>query len=56
LISHALATVTGFPVIINVGVLIAISSFAIVCAAALAILAVPGYLAVRVRPTSVSPA
>ena len=56
LISHALATVTGFPVIINVGILIAISSFAIVCAAALAILALPGYLAVQVRPTSVSPA
>ncbi len=56
LISHALATVTGFPVVINVGVFIAISSFGIVCAAALAVLAVPGYLAVRVRPTSVSPA
>ncbi len=55
LISHALATVTGFPVVINVGVIIAVSSFAIVCAAALAILAIPGYLAVRVRPTSVSP-
>jgi putative ABC transport system permease protein len=56
LISHALATVTGFPVVISVGVLIAVSSFATVCAAALVILAVPGYLAVRVRPTSVSPA
>ncbi len=56
LISHALATVTGFPVVINVGVLIAISSFGIVCASALAILALPGYLAVQVRPTSVSPA
>jgi putative ABC transport system permease protein len=56
LISRALATVTGFPLIINVGVLIAVSSFAIVCASALAILAVPGYLAVRVRPTSVSAA
>ena len=56
LISHALATVTGFPVIINIGVFIAVSSFAVVCAAALAVLAVPGYLAVRVRPTSVSPA
>ncbi len=56
LISHALATVTGFPIVINVGVFIAVSSFAVVCVAALAVLAVPGYLAVRVRPTSVSPA
>jgi putative ABC transport system permease protein len=56
LISAALATVTGFPIVINIGVFIAVSSFAVVCAAALAVLAVPGYLAVRVRPTSVSPA
>ncbi len=56
LISHALATVTGFPIAIGVGALIAITSFAVVSAAALAIVAVPGYLAVRVRATMVRPA
>jgi putative ABC transport system permease protein len=56
LISHALATVTGFPIVIDVGYINAVFSFAVVCAAALAILAVPGYFAVRVRPTSFSPA
>jgi putative ABC transport system permease protein len=55
LISHALATVTGFPITITVGALIAITSFAVVATAALAIVAVPGYLAVRVRPTTVRP-
>lgn len=52
--SHALATVTGFPIVITVAPLIAVSSFVLVSAAAVAILAVPGYLAVRVRPTMVS--
>jgi putative ABC transport system permease protein len=56
LISHALASVTGFPITISVGALTAISRFALVSAAALAIVAVPGYLAVRVRPTMVKPA
>jgi putative ABC transport system permease protein len=55
-ISHALASVTGFPITISVGALIAISSFALVSAAALAIVAIPGYLAVRIRPTMVKPA
>jgi len=55
LISHALATVTGFPIAIGVGALIAISNFAIVSATALAILAVAGYFAVRVRATLVRP-
>ncbi len=52
--SHALATVTGFPIIITLAPLIAISSVAVVGAVALAILALPGYLAVGVRPTMVS--
>ncbi len=52
--SHALATVTGFPIVITVAPLIAVSSFVLVSAAAVAILAVPGYLAVRVRATMVS--
>jgi putative ABC transport system permease protein len=56
LISDALASVTGFPITNSVGALIAITSFGVVGAAALAIVAVPGYLAVRVRATMVRPA
>jgi putative ABC transport system permease protein len=55
-ISHALTTVTGFPITISVGFLIAIFSFLIVSATALAIVAIPGYLATRVRATMVKPA
>jgi putative ABC transport system permease protein len=55
-ISHALTTVTGFPITISVGVLIAIFSFLIVSATALAMVAIPGYLAARVRATLVRPA
>jgi putative ABC transport system permease protein len=55
-ISHALITVTGFPITISVGVLIAIFSFLIVSATALAVVAIPGYFATRVRPTMVKPA
>jgi putative ABC transport system permease protein len=54
LLSHALASVTGFPIVFSIGGLAALSSFALVSAAAVAILALPGYLAVRVRPTTVS--
>jgi putative ABC transport system permease protein len=56
LLSHALASVTGFPIVFSIGGLQAISSFALVSAAAVAILALPGYLAVRVPPTTVSTA
>jgi putative ABC transport system permease protein len=55
-ISHALATITGFPIIIGVGVLVAILSPAFVSVTALAIVAIPGYATVRVRPTMVKPA
>lgn len=55
-ISHALATVTGFPISISVGVAIAIFGFLGVSATALAIVAAPGYIVVRVRPTMVNPA
>jgi putative ABC transport system permease protein len=48
--SHALLTVTGFPVVSSVGALAAIGSFALVTAAAAAIVAVPGYRAASVRP------
>jgi putative ABC transport system permease protein len=50
LLSHALLTVTGFPVIFSAGVLTAVVSFALVTAAAAAIIAVPGYRAASVRP------
>jgi putative ABC transport system permease protein len=56
LISHALASVTGFPVLFNVGALIALSSFALVCALAVSIVAMAGFLVVRVPPKAVSPA
>jgi putative ABC transport system permease protein len=56
LLSHALASVTGFPVVFSVGGLSALESFAVVSAAATAILSLPGYLAVRVPPTTVSAA
>jgi putative ABC transport system permease protein len=55
LLSHALTTVTDFPLVVGLGPLIALTSVAIVSIAALAIVAVPGYLAVRVRPTMVAP-
>jgi putative ABC transport system permease protein len=50
LLSHALADVTGFPVVFSVGALVAIGSFSLVTAVAVAIVALPGYLAARVRP------
>jgi putative ABC transport system permease protein len=50
LISHALATVTGFPVVFSVGALIAIVSSALVSAVAVAIVALPGYRAASVAP------
>jgi putative ABC transport system permease protein len=54
--SHALANVTGFPVIITLAPFVAVSSLALVSVAAIAVIALPGYLAVRVRPTLASPA
>ena len=54
LLSHALANVTGFPVVFSVGVLVALESVALVSVAAAAIVAVPGYLAAGVR-ASVNP-
>ncbi len=50
LLSHALASVTGFPVVFSIGALVAIGSLALVTAVAVVIIALPGYLAVRVRP------
>jgi putative ABC transport system permease protein len=50
LLSRALVRVTGFPVAFSPGVLIALSSFALVTTTAMLIVAVPGALATRVRP------
>lgn len=50
LLSHALAGVTGFPVVFSVVVLVAVSSLALVTAVAVVIVAVPGFMAARVQP------
>ena len=50
LISHALASVTGFPVVFSVGAPIAIASSVLVSAVAVAIVALPGYRAAGVAP------
>jgi putative ABC transport system permease protein len=55
-ISHALATVTGFPIIVDTRATVALGSLGVVSFAALAIVAIPGYLTVRVRPSVVGPA
>lgn len=53
LLSHALATVTGFPVVVSVGARVALLSFVVVTAVAAAIVAIPGFFASRVRPAIV---
>ncbi|HEY5344221.1 MAG TPA: FtsX-like permease family protein [Solirubrobacteraceae bacterium] len=50
LISHALATVTGFPIVFSAGVLLALVSFALVSVLAVAIVALLGYRAAAVAP------
>jgi putative ABC transport system permease protein len=50
LISHALATVTGFPIVFSAGALIALSSFALVSVVAVALVALLGYRAAAVHP------
>lgn len=50
LISHALASVTGFPVVFSAGAGVAILSFALVGVGSVGIVAVLGYRAVGVRP------
>lgn len=56
LISHALAVATGFPIVFDVGPLIALWNFALLTIAAMLIVAVAGFLVVRVPPRTVSPA
>jgi putative ABC transport system permease protein len=55
-VSHALQSATGFPISLDVEALAALSSFALVSVVAVAIVALPGYLVVRVPPRTVSPA
>lgn len=54
--SHFLASVTGFPVAFNVEGLAALSSFALLTIVTVAVVALPGYLVVRVPPRAASPA
>jgi putative ABC transport system permease protein len=56
LISHALGSVTGLPISLDIETLVALSSFALVSFVAVATVALPGYLVVRVPPSTVSPA
>ncbi|HVR05086.1 MAG TPA: FtsX-like permease family protein [Solirubrobacteraceae bacterium] len=54
--SHVLAVVTGFPILFDVGFLVALSSFALVSVVAVGIVSFAGFLVVRVPPRTVSPA
>lgn len=56
LLSHALVTVTGFPMVFDIEGVAAITSFALVTVTTVAVLAIPGYLVVRVPPSTLSPA
>ncbi len=49
LLSHTLAVVTGFPVVLSIGAPVAVGSFLLVTTVAVLIVAVPGYLATGVR-------
>ncbi len=48
--SHAILSVTGFPVIFSLGLRNALASFLLVSAVAAAIAAIPGYLVARTQP------
>jgi putative ABC transport system permease protein len=50
LLSKALSVVNGFPVMESTHLAAALGNFAVITAAAVAIVAVPGYLAARVPP------
>jgi putative ABC transport system permease protein len=56
LLSRALVSVTGFPISLHVEGLVALTSFALVSVATLAIVSLPGYFVVCVPPRTVSPA
>jgi putative ABC transport system permease protein len=50
LLSHALVSVTGFPVVISANVLVALGSFVLVTAVAAICVAIPGFRAAGVAP------
>jgi putative ABC transport system permease protein len=50
LLSRALSAITGFPLVFSLGALVAIASFASVTLIAVAMIAIPGWLAARVAP------
>jgi putative ABC transport system permease protein len=54
--SHFLSTVTGFPIVFNIEGVAAITSFALVNFTTVAVLAIPGYLVVRVPASTAAPA
>jgi putative ABC transport system permease protein len=54
--SYALASVTGLPISLGVETVVAVTSFLIVAVIAVGVVTVPGYLVVRVPPSTVSPA
>jgi putative ABC transport system permease protein len=56
LLSRALVSVTGFPISLHIEGLVALTSFALVSVATLAIVSLPGYFVVCVPPRTVSPA
>jgi putative ABC transport system permease protein len=56
ILSHALAVATGFPISLDIEALVAVSSSALVSAVTVAVIALPGYLVVRVPPSTISPA
>lgn len=49
-LSHALVSVTGFPVVFSLGISVAVLCIVIVTTIALLVVALPGYLAVQVKP------
>jgi putative ABC transport system permease protein len=55
LLSHALAGVTGFPISFGVEAFVALTTFVLLSAAAVLVIAIPGYLLVRVRPRAARP-
>lgn len=56
LMSHALASVTGFPISFGVEAFAALTTFALVSLGAVAVVALAGYLIVRVPPRAARPA
>jgi putative ABC transport system permease protein len=56
LVSHALVSVTGFPISLHIEGFVALTSFALVSVATLTIVSLQGYFVVCVPPRTVSPA